>query len=160
MFDAYLKIAGADGESEDDAHKGWMQLESYSFGATNSGTAALGSGMGHGKVAMGDFSFTPKGDTAAPILFLKTCGGDHIPEATLELQKTGGTKMIYFRVTFTDLVLSSCQLSGHSGAEVPNTGVSFNFAQIKLESIAQNTKGGGVGKTVTAGWNVKEGKKL
>lgn len=158
-FDAFLKIAGADGESQDDAHKDWMQLESYSFGATNSGTAAVGTGMGHGKVAMGDFTFTPKGDTSTPILFLKTCAGDHIPEAILELQKTGGTKMVYLKVTFTDLVLSSCQLSGHEGADVPNTGVSFNFSKIKMESTAQ-TSTGAKGKTVTAGWDVKEGKKL
>ena len=158
-FDAYLKIAGADGESQDDAHKDWMQLESYSFGATNSGTAAVGTGMGHGKVAMGDFSFTPKGDTSTPILFLKTCAGDHIPEAILELQKTGGTKMVYLKVTFSDLVLSSCQLSGHAGADVPNTGVSFNFSKIKMESTAQ-TSTGAKGKTVTAGWDIKEGKKL
>jgi type VI secretion system secreted protein Hcp len=158
-FDAFLKIDGAPGESQDEKHVDWMQLESYSFGATNTGTAALGTGMGHGKVSMGDFNFTPKGDSSVPILFLKTCAGDHIPKAILELQKTGGSNLVYLKVTFEELVLSSCQMSGHAGADVPNSGISFNFSKIKIESTAQ-TASGGAGKTVTAGWDVKKNVKL
>lgn len=158
-FDAFLKISGADGESQDANHTDWMQLESYSFGAHNSGTAAVGSGMGHGKVAMGDFNFVPKGDKSSPILFQKCCGGDHIPEATLELQKTGGSTMIFFKVTFTELVISSVQFSGHEGADVPNSGIAFNFSKIKMESTSQ-TATGAKGATVTAGWDVKKNIKI
>jgi type VI secretion system secreted protein Hcp len=157
--EAYLQIKGVDGEAQDSNHKNWMELESYSFGANNSGTAALGQGMGHGKATLNDFHFVPKGDTSTPILFLKTCTGDHIPEAVLELQKTGGTKLVYLKITFTELVLSSCQLNGSAHSDVPNTGVSFNFTKIKMESTAQNQEGG-KGKTVTAGFDVKAGMKL
>lgn len=158
-FDGFLKIAGADGESQDSNHTDWMQLQSYSFGAHNSGTAAVGTGMGHGKVAMGDFNFVPVGDKSSPILFQKCCSGDHIPEATLELQKTGGTSMIFFKVTFSDLVISSVQFSGHEGADVPSTGVSFNFSKIKMEATSQNAKGGSLAP-VTAGWDVKKNIKV
>jgi type VI secretion system secreted protein Hcp len=154
-FDAFLKIDGADGESQDAAHTDWMQLESYSFGAHNSGTAAVGTGMGHGKVAMGDFSFVPRGDKSTPVLFQKCCAGDHIPTATLELQKTGGTSMVFFKVSFVDLVISSVQCSGHEGSDVPSTGLAFNFSKIKMESTSQ-TASGGKGATVTAGWDVKK----
>jgi type VI secretion system secreted protein Hcp len=158
-FDAYLKIDGAPGESMDDTHIDWMQLESYSFSTSNSGTASLGTGMGAGKCNMGDFSFSPVGDKSIPILFLKCCGGDHIPEATLELQKTGGTKMVYLKITFSELVLSSVATHGSSGALTPSSGITFNFSKIKLESTSQ-TQSGGKGATVTAGWDVKKGLKV
>ena len=56
--DYFLKIEGIDGESADAKHKGDIQLESFSWGETNSGSHSSGGGGGAGKVSMQDFSFT------------------------------------------------------------------------------------------------------
>ena len=158
-FDAYLKITGVDGDSKDDKHPAWIQLASYSFGCHNAGTAGTGGGMGAGKVAMQDFSFTPQGDSGGPDLFLKCASGAHINEAKLEVQKAGGTKMVFFKVTFTDILLSSFNTAGAQGMTIPQNAVSFNFAKIKLEATAQNNDGS-PGATKTTGWDVQAGVKM
>jgi len=155
-FDAFLKITGITGDAKDSNHTDWLQLESYSFGCHNTGSAAVGTGMGTGKVAMQDFSFVPNGDSGGPDLFTACCSGKHLAEGTLELQKSAGdSKLVFFKVTFTDLLISSFSSHGGQGQEIPANQVTFNFAKIKMEATAQNTSGGGKGKTVTGGWDVK-----
>jgi type VI secretion system secreted protein Hcp len=58
--DMFLKLDGIPGESRDSKHKGEIEIESFSWGASNSGSAAHGSGGGAGKVAMQDFSFVTR----------------------------------------------------------------------------------------------------
>lgn len=159
-FDSFLKLGGVTGDSKDSAHVGWLQLESFSFGAHNTGSAAVGGGMGTGKVAMQDFSFTPNGDSGGPDLFTKCASGEHISEGILECQKSAGSsKLVFFKATFTDLLVSSFSTHGGNGQEIPANNVTFNFAKIKLEATAQN-EDGSKGKTVTGGWDVKANKKL
>jgi len=42
--DYFLKIEGVEGESADKAHKGWIDLESWSWGETQEGAHAAGGG--------------------------------------------------------------------------------------------------------------------
>ena len=44
VVDYFLKIDGIDGESSDDKHKNEIQVESWSFGETQTGTGAYGGG--------------------------------------------------------------------------------------------------------------------
>ena len=66
--DYFLKIDSIPGESADDKHKNEIQCESWSFGATQSGSFAAGGGGGAGKVQMQDFHFVKKVDKAGPKL--------------------------------------------------------------------------------------------
>ena len=56
--DYFLKIDGIQGESKADKHKDEIDIQSFSWGATQSGTFAGGGGGGAGKVSMQDFHFT------------------------------------------------------------------------------------------------------
>jgi type VI secretion system secreted protein Hcp len=159
-FDAFLKLTGVTGDAKDSNHTGWLQLASYSFGCSNTGSAAYGGGMGTGKVSMQDFSFVPVGDSGGPDLFTKCCSGEHLGEGILELQKSAGSsKLVFYKVTFTDLLVSSYGSHGSEGQDIPSNQVTFNFAKIKMEATAQN-EDGSKGKTVTGGWDVKANKKL
>ena len=42
----YLKVEGATGESQDSAHKEWIDIKSYSWGASQTGTMAGGGSGG------------------------------------------------------------------------------------------------------------------
>jgi type VI secretion system secreted protein Hcp len=57
LVDYFLKIDGIQGESPDKTHKAEVEIESFSWGETNTGTALQGGGMGSGKVQMQDFHF-------------------------------------------------------------------------------------------------------
>ncbi len=142
--DYYLKIDTIEGESEATGFEKQMQIQSWSFGATNAGSASVGSGLGTGKVSMQDFHFVIENGKASVQLFLATCKGNHIPQAILSCRKTGGdgNPFTYYKVTFGDLVISSFQTGGSNGSgALPMEQVSFNFTKITHEYYQQKADG-------------------
>ena len=49
VADYFLKIDGIDGESQDSKHKNEIELLAYTFGAQQSGTAAIAAGWVRGR---------------------------------------------------------------------------------------------------------------
>jgi type VI secretion system secreted protein Hcp len=76
-FDAFLKIEGIDGESLEKNHKDEIEIESFSWGATQQGASSHGTGAGAGKVSMQDFHFVMRHNSASPTLFLFCANGKH-----------------------------------------------------------------------------------
>lgn len=156
--DYYLKIDTIKGESAAEGFTEQMQIESWSFGAVNSGSAGQGTGMGTGKVSIQDFHFVVQNGSASPQLFLASCKGNHIPQAILSCRKTGGdgTPYTYLKITYGDLVISSFQTGGSNGSgTLPMEQISFNFTKITMEYFQQDTKGGGVTLTNTVSYDTK-----
>ena len=156
--DFYLKIDTIEGESEAVGFEKQMQIQSWSFGANNSGSAKLGTGMGTGKVSMQDFHFVIENGKASVQLFLATCKGNHIPKAVLSCRKTGGdgTPYTYYKVTFEDLVISSFNTGGSEGSgALPTEQISFNFTKITHEYFQQK-KDGSVSLTNTVTYDTKK----
>jgi type VI secretion system secreted protein Hcp len=112
--DYFLKIDGIQGESQDKTHKNEIEIESFSWGENNSGTAAKGGGMGAGRVAMQDFHFVMGVNKASPKLMLACATGEHIKNAILVCRKAGKEQQEYLKITFSDLLISSFQTGGAS----------------------------------------------
>jgi type VI secretion system secreted protein Hcp len=158
--DYFLKLDGIKGESGDAKHKDEIEVESFSWGETNAGTHAQGSGGGAGKVAMQDFHFTMKYCTASPPLMLKCATGEHIKEATLVARKAGGEQQEYLTVKMSDLLVSSYQLGGSAGSDiVPIDQISLNFSKIEFDYKIQKPDGS-LGPSAKVGYDVKANKKV
>jgi type VI secretion system secreted protein Hcp len=156
VVDYFLKIDGIEGESKDAKHKGEIDLESFSFGATQSGTMQYGGGGGAGKVQVQDFHFVMKTCKATPTLFLRCADGKHIPKAVLTARKAGGQQQEFLKWTFTDLIVSSFQTGASSSADViPLDQISLNYSKIQVEYKEQK-QDGTLGGAVPAGWDVKQ----
>jgi type VI secretion system secreted protein Hcp len=156
--DFFLKIDGIPGESKDAKHKDEIDLESWSFGASNSGTSGAGGGGGAGKVSMQDFHFVMKVNKATPKLLQACCSGEHIKKAVLTMRKAGKDQQEFLIYTFTDLLISSYQTGGSEGSNViPNEQISFNFAKVEMEYKEQKADGTLAGP-VKAGWDLKQNK--
>lgn len=56
--DVYLKLEGVEGESATASRGAPVEISSFSFGASNTGSTQRSSGMGTGKVSMSDLSVT------------------------------------------------------------------------------------------------------
>lgn len=156
--DFYLKVDTIEGESEATGFEKQMQIESWSFGASNAGSSSVGTGMGTGKVSMQDFHFVIQNGKASVQLFLATCKGNHIPQAILSCRKTGGdgNPYTYYKVTFGDLVLSSFNTGGSNGSGVlPMESISFNFTRITHEYFQQKADGT-VALTNTVSYDTKK----
>jgi type VI secretion system secreted protein Hcp len=158
--DYFLKIAGIDGESQDDKHSNEIQLESWSWGETNSGTNVYGAGGGAGKVSMQDFHFVMTVNKASPKLLLACANGDHIATAKLTCRKAGKEQQEYLVIDFTDLLISSFQTGGSAGGGLlPVDQVSMNFTSIKYEYKPQKADGS-LDSGIKAGWDVKKNVKV
>jgi len=158
--DYFLKIEGIEGESADSKHKNEIDLESWSLGATQSGTHAAGGGGGAGKVAFQDFHFVMKINKASPKLMLACASGEHLKKAVLTCRKAGKDQQEFLKITLSDALISSYQTggSGH-GDIVPTDQISINFSKIEQEYKEQKADGS-LGGAVTAGWDVKSNKKV
>jgi type VI secretion system secreted protein Hcp len=144
-------------DSKDAECLGWIQVQSWSFGASNSGTFGVGSGGGSGKASIQDFHFTMHPSTATPDLFQFCCTGNHYTGAFLIAKKTGGdSKVHYLRYLFKDVIISSYQTGGSGGNDAPTDSISFNFAAMTLSFTSQKADGS-KDKTVDKMWNQVRG---
>ena len=158
--DYFLKIDGVDGESEDAKHKGEIHIESFSWGATQTGAHAAGGGGGAGKVAMQDFHFVMKVNKASPKLMLACASGEHIKKAVLTCRKAGKDQQEYMVVTFSDLLVSSYQTGGSgAGDPLPTEQIALNFAKVEMDYKTQKADGT-LGPSTKAGWDLKKNTKV
>lgn len=150
--DYFLKIDGIPGESRDEAHRGEIELDSFSWGQTQAGVQRSGEGKGAGNVRFQDFHFVMKVSAASPKLFLTCASGDPITNAILTVRKAGREPADYLQWTFEDLLCTSYQTGGSSGNE-PTEQISINVGKIQVAYKVQTEAGGG---TIQAGWDVKK----
>lgn len=159
LFDAFLKIDGIEGESADSKHKNEIDIHSFSWGESNGGTFAQGGGGGAGKVSMQDFHFTMSLNKSSVKLFLACAGGDHIKSAVLTCRKAGKDQQEFYKVTFSDILVSSYQSGGGGGETLPVDSISLNFAKVEKEYKEQKSDGT-LGGAIKAGWNLKTNVKV
>ena len=84
---AFLKITGVPGESQDDKHKDWIMIESFSWGVARTSSVPGGAG---GRVAVNDMTITKEIDRASPKLAESCVKGSNFSEVTLETKRVGG----------------------------------------------------------------------
>jgi len=152
--DYFLTIDGVSGESMD--HPGAIELNSWSWGETNS--SGHGGGGGAGKVSMQDFHFTMKTSKASPKLMLAVASGEHFKKAVLMARKPGGDRQDYLIITLSDVLVTSYQVGGSNG-DVPTDEISINFSKIEFEYRTQNADGS-AGEVMKAGWDLGKNKKI
>jgi len=154
--DYFLKLEGIKGESKDSKHKDEIDLMSFSWGATQSGTASFGGGGGAGKVQFQDFHFVMRMNKASPLLLQSVATGKHIKEASLVARKAGGTQQEYLKIKFTDVLISSYQSGGSQGGDdIPVEQVSLNFAKINVE-YADQKEDGSLNPATVASYDLKQ----
>jgi len=161
-YDAFLKLNGVTGESQKEGHTGQIELMSFSWGASNPTTVAIGTGMAAGKVSLSDFSVMKVTDKASPTLFANCCAGKPIDKASVFIQKaTGGTTgETYLQYDFTNIFTTTIQWSGSTGGDdTPTESVSFAYEQVQITYKPQDATGK-LGSQVIAGWNQAQNKKV
>jgi type VI secretion system secreted protein Hcp len=156
LVDYFLKIDGVPGESGDAKHKDEIQVLSFSFGESNSGTMAFGGGGGAGKVQMQDFHFMMNVNKASPLLFQKCATGEHIKNAIFTARKAGKDQQDYYTIKFEDLLVTSFQTNGDAHANsLPVESISLNFAVIKIDYKIQKADGS-LGASTLANYDLKQ----
>jgi type VI secretion system secreted protein Hcp len=137
--DFFLKLDGIQGESVDATHKDEIQVMSWSWGGSQVSSVAGTGGSGAGKVDLSDFTIMTYFDKATPKLFKSLCAGTHVKTGTMTAVKSGAEGKPYLKVDFTELFVSSLQISG--GSENPSLSISFTYNTIKIDYSVQDDKG-------------------
>ena len=136
QVDYFLKLEGIKGESQDDKHKDEIDVLSFSWGVSQTGTTAFGGGAGAGKVQFNDFHFTTKVSKASPTLFLDCASGQHIKEAVVVGETSSNVDRgasQFFKYTFTDVIISSYQDAGSEGGDVMDS-AALSYRSVKVEA--------------------------
>jgi type VI secretion system secreted protein Hcp len=159
--DYFLKIDGIKGESQDSKHKDEIEIESFSWGVTQTGSISPARGGGAGKAVFQDVTFVSKLSSAGPQLFLTCATGQHIKKAVLTVRKAGNDQQEYYKVTLEDCLVSSYQQGAASSSDdtIPTDQFSMNFAKIELE-YKQQREDGSTDGSVKAGYDLKANQKV
>ena len=140
--DYFIKLDGIKGESTDAKHKDEIDIESWSWGETNTRAGGSAGGAGAGKVSMQDFHFVMRLNKSSPTLMQACATGQHIKTATLTARKAGKDQQEYLTFKLRDVLVSSYQTGGsEQGDVVPTDQVSLNFAKIEVEYRQQKADG-------------------
>ena len=139
--DIFAKIGDIKGESLDSKHKDEVEVLSWSWGVTQSGTMSHGGGGGEGKASFNDFNFTHHIDKASPVL-LKACAtGEHIKEATITVRKAGKGQQEFLIIKMNDIIVTSVSSSASADAATTAESVALQFAKVALEYKPQKSDG-------------------
>src|SRR5207249_991542 len=142
------KIEGIDGESVDKTHPGEIEIESFSWGVSNTGSASSGGGGGAGKAVLEDFHFTMATSKASPSLMLAAATGRHLQSATLTC-RTSTDRFEFLKIKLLDVLVSAYKIGAHAidqgysvlgGSEnAPTDQMSLNFVKIDYLYTVQRT---------------------
>ena len=157
----FLKIDGIAGESTDAKHKGEIEVESFSFGVTQSTSPGGGAGGGAGKASFEDLNVVTPFSRAGPRLLQACATGEHLRSAVLTARRSGGKEQFEFmQLTLSDVLVSASR-SGAAGAEavIPSDQFSLAYSKLQIEHKAQSPSGG-AGDSTVAGFDIARNQKL
>jgi type VI secretion system secreted protein Hcp len=156
--DYFLKVDGIPGESQDKTHANEIELESFSWGASNTGSIGSATGgAGAGKVQFQEFSFVQKTNKASSLLLQRTADGGHIPSALLTIRRAGKAVSEFLKIKLSDVIVSSFTQSA-DGGDYPVEEVGLKFAKIEFEYHPQQADGS-LGAAFKSGWDLKKNTK-
>ena len=139
--DIFAKLGDIKGESLDDKHKDEIEVLSYSWGVSNAGSMASGSGGGEGKATFHDITFTHFMDKASPVLMQACATGVHLKEATITHRKAGKGQHEYLIIKMNDVLVTSVQHGSSGGDGAPSENVTLSFAKIDFQYKPQKADG-------------------
>jgi len=156
----FLKLDGIEGESIDEKYKGEIDVLSWSWGLSQTGTSGVSGGGGAGKAEIQSLQAVATTSKASPKLMLACASGQHIKEAVLTAarKKKKGKLQEFVIVKLTDVMISSYQIS--AGQRTPPVdSFSLNFTKIAFNYSAFK-EDGSLDAPATAGWDVKTNKSV
>lgn len=139
--DMFLKLTNIKGEALDSKHKDEIEVLSWSFGASQTGSAHLGTGSGSGKVQIQDLTITHYVDTSSTDLLKHLTTGKHIDEGMLTVRKAGGTALEYLKIKMTQVIITHISNGGGAGQDRVTENVTLNFRKFTQTYTPQDDKG-------------------
>lgn len=157
-FDAFLKIDGIKGDSQDQQHPDEIEVLSFTWGENQTGSPS-GSGVAAGKVTFQDFHYISAVHKGSPLLASCCASGKRIASALLSVRKTGQPPFNYIKIALEDVGVSTYAPTFAMGNTAPSEAVSLNFSKITFDYTAQKPDGS-AGDVTHFGWDLRQNKQV
>ena len=144
-FDAFLKIEGIEGSSQQKGIRARSRSRPSAGARRSPATSVKAAAVVPGKVQMQDFHFTMNSTKASPVLMRSCATGEHIKEATLTCRKAGGSQQDFLIIKMNDVIISSYSVGGASDDGEVSDQLSLAFVKIDYVFRETNEKGEVVG---------------
>ncbi len=158
--DAYLHIEGIKGESQDEKHKGWIEVRDVDWSVNQPRASAVSTAGGHtnGKADLSEITFSKLADLASPILFQHCAMGKTIPKALFEFMRADGDgkPITYFKIELQNVMISNVHPNSGEGGILTEQ-IHIAYSQIKV-SYTQQRIAGGAGGSTSGGWDAAANK--
>jgi type VI secretion system secreted protein Hcp len=141
VADQFAKIGAIKGESLDSKHNDEIEVLSWSWGVSQTGSIGHGGGGGEGKASFHDFNFTHHIDKASPVLMKACATGEHIKDATITVRKAGKGQQEFLVIKMTDVIVTSVSDSAGDTAATTAELVSLQCGAVDLEYRPQKPDG-------------------
>lgn len=153
---AFLELEGIEGESQDSDYQNKIEVQSFSWGATNNSSYASGTGSGIGKGQIQDITCTKYTDKASLKLMERSVNGKPLDSGKLSLLKqSGDSKIAYLEIDLTNVVVTSFQVTATGDGRLPMESFSLHFVQFQAHYKPQGNEGDPAGN-VDFGWNLQQ----
>jgi type VI secretion system secreted protein Hcp len=143
-YELHLNLGSIQGESESSLHSQEIQINSFSWGATNSAIRSAAGSTKGGKPTVSEITVTKDLDKATPQLFNALVGSTLIKTATISMSKStgGGKPEDHLVITLTGVYITSIQMT--SSKEHLTKGVetvTLNFQKVNIDYKVQLASG-------------------
>ena len=142
----FLMVKGAKhglikGESQDDQHKGEIEVVSWSWGMV--AKPSIGGGTATGKATINDLRIVKRVDSASTALMGALRTNEPNQKAVLTLRKAGKSQLEYLKITIEQGRVVSLIVDTVETASTPDIveRVSFSFNKIEVEYVPQGKDG-------------------
>jgi type VI secretion system secreted protein Hcp len=152
--DIVLKIDGIDGESKIEGHEDEIDVLSWDWGVTQSGSLHVGGGGGFGIADVEDLQIVKYVDKSSVNLLRKCFNGAHLNEAVLTVRKAGEEPIDYMVITLSPVLVTSVSAGGEGGMERLTEVVTLNFAKVKFSYFPQK-EDGSADASIDFTWNIE-----
>ena len=142
--DLFIKLGDITGESKADGHVGEIEIMSWSWGSTQSGSTRSISGSTAGKVNVQDLTFTKLVCSATPNIVGAVCTGASFPLALLTCEKSAGNgkkPVQYLKIKLKDVLVSSHSIGGSNGSDTHTETITLNFGAVETTYTPMNADG-------------------
>lgn len=141
--DMFINMGAIKGESRDKTQgaAGDIDVLSWSWGMSQSGTTHMGGGGGSGKASFQDLSFTKYIDSATNALMNSLAKGTHLDKVVLMVRKAGEGQKKYILITMEEVLVTSISTGGSGGEDRLTENITLNFGKVAFAYTPQDVKG-------------------